>query len=1011
MKKLILLTLLIAGFANSYGQWSDTKNQFYDSLDMPVVQMANDQKNPLVFKSEPDGGYVVVWEDNRAGNTDIYAQKYDKNGNRLWAINGIPVATGTDNQNYFTIANAQSSFYSYRNVGHAATDAAGGFYIAFTTSDHNDVYVQHIKSDGSRVFANEGYPLAVHTTSTQPYYSQPQLIADGRGGFFIGYYSRNPYNNVYVYCYKDEGGSLRNYGGGIMNQYATQESQQAQCGIKYSINRVNSGTAKSFIIFPDLQDGCGVIMAEDIGGQKVFPAYNRLARVKKNSHVIKDIWGQLPSAIIYPDGTSAVVHPERHEYDLKQDSVIRTYSYSERFENVSCNIILNYPVPPGAEPDIRLVEYVNYYITSQGYVALKAPIYDIDRVLATVLPTDGNINAMLVAWNERDYVNNKITDFATRGYALALEKYDSLPYQLATDTLYPNFVYNPVAPATLDKLNQGPGEIDTLIAVPNANYFYDFAFTGSGNRAFVATSPLQVLGHSATSNDSIFYQEIKVSREAADAFSVKINTTQPNGVLIGTGQSTSSSTYIPTPGIAGDGAGNAVFYYGKSQQAIQASPIGDGGKFWWGASGTPLNTGRWDRTWTYPAAPYIAMDKDGTGLAVWYDGRKTSDGYTGNNIYMRHLDSLLKPAYQPPAQLLRAIRPGVSANTIADPQLLAGSSQAWTGFRGLSYDGSYYTPIVSIKDDYPLGTVTASAYDYVGPIRNTATGKPYLNRNYTINVTNHPAGASIHVRLVFTKEQFDALKAQDAAIQTPGNLAVIKQPSSGNVPATYTASANDQGLPVIAWGAFENTVAGVTTITGYYIEVVISDFSNFFITAASSALPVTLQSFTVKAVNNTSLLQWETASELNNDHFDIERSANGVAFTKIGRVQGHGTTTIAQQYTFTDAVPLAGNNYYRLAQVDLDGKVTYSQIRLLSFNVQAGALKAFPNPAKSTLHIQLPQAAPGQHSLQLYNLSGVQVLMQSVPAGSLQMDADISSLSAGIYILRYGNESVRVVKQ
>lgn len=191
MKKILLSVLLITGFAKSYAQWSNTTNQFIDSLDMPVVQMANDQKNPLVFKSEPDGGYIVVWEDNRAGNTDIYAQKYDKNGNRIWALNGVPVATGTDHQNYSTITNAQSSSSAYRNVGHAATDEAGGFYIAFTTSDHNDVYVQHIKSDGSRAFANEGYPVAVHTAANQPYYAQPQLIADGRGGFFIGYYVRN----------------------------------------------------------------------------------------------------------------------------------------------------------------------------------------------------------------------------------------------------------------------------------------------------------------------------------------------------------------------------------------------------------------------------------------------------------------------------------------------------------------------------------------------------------------------------------------------------------------------------------------------------------------------------------------------------------------------------------------------------------------------------------------------------------------------------------------------------
>lgn len=996
--------LLLVSVATGNAQWSNTTNLFLDSLDMPVVQMVNDQKNPLVFKSEPDGGYFVIWEDNRAGNTDIYAQKYDKNGNRLWAQNGLAVATGTDNQVYSTISNVQSGSYSCRNVSHAATDGSGGFYIAFTTLDHNDVYVQHIKSDGSCAFANEGYPLAVHTASNQPYYALPQLVADGKGGFFIGYYVRNPYNKVYVFCYKDEGGTLKSYGGGIMNEFATQEIGEASCGPRYTINYNNSGTAKSFIIFPDGQDGCGVIMAEQIASEKLIPAFNRLARVKKDSRVTKDIWGELPSAIINTDGTYAEVYPERHEYFYKKDTVVRTYSYSQRYEQVSCNIIVNYPVPPGQLPIIHLVEYTNYFVTSAGFATLKAPIYDIDRILAAVLKTDGNIDAMLLAWNERDYVNGKVTDFVTRGYSLALEKYDSLPYHLTSDTLYPNFLYNPVAPAGLNKLNQGSGELNTLIAVPGVNYFYDFAFAGSGNRAFLATAPVSVQGHSGTYNDSIFYQEIKLVRVNTDSFGVSINTGQPNGVLIGSGQGTSNSTYTPTPGFAVDGAGNAIFYYQKVQRVIQASPIGDGGKFWWGALGTPLNTGRWDRTWVDPSMPFLAMNTDGTGVAAWADFRKTSDGYTGYNIYMRHLDSLLNSAYQPPPLTLRSIAPASSASAVADQQLLTGSSQAWTGFRGLSSDGSYYTPLVSIKDDYALGMVTASAYDYIGSVRTTAGGKPYMSRNYTISVTNHPANAAISVRLIFTKAEFDALKAADPAIQTPGDLSVIKQSNpGGTVPSVYTPVAGEEGIQPVAWAAIDTT--------GYYIEIVISDFSNFFIMRSASVLPVTLQSFTVKAINHTALLQWETASELNNDHFDIERSADGSTFTKIGTVKGNGTTSLTQQYSFTDAAPFTGNNYYRLVQVDLDGKITYSSVRLLSFNMLSGTLKVFPNPVQSTLRIQLPQAASGQYALQLYTLGGLKVLEQSIPAGSLQKDVDVSILSPGIYVLRYGNEKVKVVKR
>jgi len=95
MKSIFTLLFLSICFTLS-AQWSNTTNQFYDSLDMPVTQAANDQVNPLIIKSDPDGGYFVIWEDYRVtgvGVADIYAQKYDKNGVALWALNGVPVAS------------------------------------------------------------------------------------------------------------------------------------------------------------------------------------------------------------------------------------------------------------------------------------------------------------------------------------------------------------------------------------------------------------------------------------------------------------------------------------------------------------------------------------------------------------------------------------------------------------------------------------------------------------------------------------------------------------------------------------------------------------------------------------------------------------------------------------------------------------------------------------------------------------------------------------------------------
>ena len=137
---------------NCSAQWSNTTNEFYDSLHMPVCTEVGDQWYSMSITSYPDGGTIVFWEDKRDGfysNTKIYAQKYDKNGTRLWAENGVPVSSSANNQ-HFTFSSNQD----YRNRKVAASDNAGGFFITYADDSTATYYwqrmcVQHIKNDGS----------------------------------------------------------------------------------------------------------------------------------------------------------------------------------------------------------------------------------------------------------------------------------------------------------------------------------------------------------------------------------------------------------------------------------------------------------------------------------------------------------------------------------------------------------------------------------------------------------------------------------------------------------------------------------------------------------------------------------------------------------------------------------------------------------------------------------------------------------------------------------------------
>lgn len=96
-------------------------------------------------------------------------------------------------------------------------------------------------------------------------------------------------------------------------------------------------------------------------------------------------------------------------------------------------------------------------------------------------------------------------------------------------------------------------------------------------------------------------------------------------------------------------------------------------------------------------------------------------------------------------------------------------------------------------------------------------------------------------------------------------------------------------------------------------------------------LPITLLEFTAQAAGKKTLLNWTTATEINNDRFEIERSSDAVSFNKIGQVPGAVNSNVHRNYQWYDNSPFNGNNYYRLKQVDIDGKFSYSPIRFVNF--------------------------------------------------------------------------------
>lgn len=166
-----------------------------------------------------------------------------------------------------------------------------------------------------------------------------------------------------------------------------------------------------------------------------------------------------------------------------------------------------------------------------------------------------------------------------------------------------------------------------------------------------------------------------------------------------------------------------------------------------------------------------------------------------------------------------------------------------------------------------------------------------------------------------------------------------------------------------------------------------------------TVLPVELLDFGAEICEEKNVcLDWVTATEVNNDYFQIERSVDGVNFSSIAKVKGAGTSMVTRFYSTKDVEPPQAIIYYRLKQVDFNGSFTYSNtvaVDLTSIRI----LSLYPNPANGNVNIQLGSAITTSGTVKIYDLTGRVVMSRAVvvPWGESTMELDVSNLSKGGY--------------
>ncbi|XZF14346.1 T9SS type A sorting domain-containing protein [Chitinophagaceae bacterium MMS25-I14] len=313
----------------------------------------------------------------------------------------------------------------------------------------------------------------------------------------------------------------------------------------------------------------------------------------------------------------------------------------------------------------------------------------------------------------------------------------------------------------------------------------------------------------------------------------------------------------------------------------------------------------------------------------------------------------------------------------------------------VEFGGMAGDPTVSLTFTRNI-TYVSTAVNGSRPTSNYSTvtaGRQYIDTTITVTGGSAISAGSVTINNITAGDTL-SVKSGDLL----NGVTVAYNAATGVLTFTGTASAAQ-------WQVMFRKVAysrSNTSITPRTITYALGGTGSYTKTLTTSANPLALTwvSFDGEAVNNAAGLTWKTAEEKNTASFDIEHSADGSSFEKIGSMNAEGTGN--NTYTYTDNNTTDGNNYYRLKQIDNDGTFQYSKV--INVVIKNGRTTAvtevsfYPNPARDVLNVK----ADGTVNVMIYSMSGAVVANQQVN-GNAQIA--VANLPEGTYIYRVSNNN------
>ncbi len=219
----------------------------------------------------------------------------------------------------------------------------------------------------------------------------------------------------------------------------------------------------------------------------------------------------------------------------------------------------------------------------------------------------------------------------------------------------------------------------------------------------------------------------------------------------------------------------------------------------------------------------------------------------------------------------------------------------------------------------------------------------------------------------------------------------------GSVPAGSGFVVGDAAIAHCNGATIDHV--SVTNVAGTIVSGTgFTSFSPFGV-GNEAALPIELISFIVRPFQNKSIISWQTASETNNSHFSIEKSADGKSFREIAQMPGHGTSYETHHYEYTDESPYPGLNYYRFKQVDFDGRYSYSPVVSVEFQSK-GKMGIYPNPFGDKITLAFSEETALDRQASLFDQTGRLLQTMEISADELERELKMESLLPGAYILK-----------